>query len=59
MNLLIEQIYLPIPVHNKEVGLSHLVNVVQFKVFQQQQEQARDRLDNYLLVTININTQLH
>ncbi len=37
----------------------HLVDVVEFEVFEEQQEEPRDRLDDDLLVAIHVDTQLH
>lgn len=38
---------------------AHLVDMVQFEVFEEEQEQGRDTLYNDLLVSVHIDAQLH
>lgn len=38
---------------------AHLVDVVQFEVFEEQQEQGRDALHDDLLVPVHVDAQLH
>jgi len=37
----------------------NLINVVEFEVFEEQQQQSRDGLDDDFLVTVHVNSQLH
>lgn len=41
------------------VSAAHLVDVVQFEVFEEEQEQGRDALYDDLLVPVHVDAQLH
>lgn len=41
------------------VGCQYLVDVIEFEVFEKQQQDGRDGLNNDLLVAVNIYTKLH
>lgn len=41
------------------LGAAHLVDVVEFEVFEKEQEQGRDTLDDDLFVPVHIDAQLH
>lgn len=37
----------------------YLINMIEFEVFEEQQQQSRDGLDEDFFVTVHINSQLH
>lgn len=46
-------------IHTTSVWRSYLVDVVEFEVFQKQQQDGRDGLHDDLFVSIDINTKFH
>lgn len=41
------------------VCVFNLINMVELEVFEEQQQQSRDGLDDDFLVTVHVNSQLH
>lgn len=43
----------------QSVRVNNLIDVVEFEVLEEKQQQSRDGLDNDFLVAVHVNSQLH